>query len=70
MPMAMKVHSTSRAEAWPRASASLCRLRIGKSNDGGADVGDDEVDFEQRARGHAPVGTGTDDVVRVAQHRT
>jgi hypothetical protein len=31
-----------------------------EEHDGGADVGDDEEDLEQRARDHARVGTGTD----------
>jgi hypothetical protein len=39
-----------------------------EEHDGGADVGDDEEDLEQRARGHARVGAGTDDVVGVVEH--
>jgi hypothetical protein len=35
---------------------------------GGANVGDDEEDLEQRAQGHARVGAGADDVVGVVQH--
>jgi hypothetical protein len=35
-------------------------LEYREKHDGGADVGDDEEDLEQRARGHARVATGTD----------
>src|SRR5829696_503181 len=37
-------------------------------HDGGANVGDDEDQLQESAKGHAGVGAGTQDVAGVAQH--
>jgi hypothetical protein len=42
---------------------------LNPKHDGGANVGDDQKDLEQRAQGHARVRAGAEDVVSVVQHR-
>ena len=44
-------------------------LDDGIEHDGGADVGDDEDQLQERAQGHAVVGAATDDVAGIVQHR-
>ena len=44
-------------------------LEDGEQHHGGADVGDDEQDLEERAQGNAPIGAGPQDEVGVVQHR-
>jgi hypothetical protein len=38
-------------------------------HDGGADVGDDEQQLQERSKGHAGVGAATEDVTGIVQHR-
>jgi hypothetical protein len=44
-------------------------LEDGPQHDGGADVGDDEDQLQERAKGHASVGACTYDVAGIVHHR-
>src|ERR687896_182645 len=54
-------HDTSRDKA--EGEDFVYPLGDGPQHDGRADVGDDEDQLQERAKGHARVGAGTDDVV-------
>src|ERR687894_255697 len=60
-------HDTSRDKA--EGEDFVYPLGDGPQHDGRADVGDDEDQLQERAKGHARVGAGTDDVVGVGQNR-
>src|SRR5918997_5957042 len=60
-------HDTSRDKA--EGEDFVYSLGDGPQHDGRADVGDDEDQLQERAKGHARVGAGTDDVVGVGQNR-
>src|ERR687897_3705191 len=60
-------HDTSRDKA--EGEDFVYPLGDGPQHDGSADVGDDEEQLQERAKGHAGVGAGTDDVAGIVQHR-
>ena len=60
-------HDTSRDKA--EGEDFVYPLGDGPQHDSSADVRDDEEQLQERAKGHAGVGAGPDDVAGIVQHR-
>ena len=60
-------HDTSRDKA--KSEDFVHPLEDWIEHNGGADVGDDEEQLQERSREHAVVGAATEDVARVVHHR-